>query len=120
MISDVCHLSSRLYVIDRHHVCEFALVNLDVDIECSTESSDLHVVTIGTSLSHLSQMTLEDPGDLLRSWAAGIEGGGKSTSILSLRVSPYTTPWIDIYELLVEIGMLTHVVDRGRAYFAMP
>ena len=107
-------------MIDGYHVCKITLVDLYVDIESPTEGRNFHVISIGASSSHLSQMPLKNMIDLFRSRSTCIELCGESTGILSLRVPPYTTPWMNIYKLLVEIGMLTHVMNCGGAYLAMP
>lgn len=112
MISDMSHLSGRSCMIDRYHVCKIALIDLYIDVECPTECSDLHIVTIGTSPSHLSQVAFENSSYFFRGWPRGIEGGREGTSVLSLRVSAKPTPRMNIDELFVESGMLTHIHDR--------
>ena len=111
MVCNMYDLSGRLFVLDRYHVGEVSLVDFHVDIERSTESSDLHVVSISTTLGHLLQMGLENTVDFLCCGWGSIERCGVSPSVLSLGITTSATSRVYLNELFVEICMHTHVFD---------
>ena len=119
MICNMDDLSGRLFVLDGHHVGEVSLVDFHVHIESSTESSNLHVVTISTALSHLLQMTLENTVDFLCCGRGSMKRCGESPSVLSLGITTSATARVYLNELFVEICMLTHVFDCCLADFTM-
>ena len=120
VIRDVYDLSSRLFMLDGYHIGKGKLINLHVHIEGFAEGADFHVVTVSATMGHLLQVTLEDTVDLFGRGSRGIEGGRERSSILSLGVTASTTTRMHFDELLIEVGMLTHVFDCCQAYLAMP
>lgn len=103
----------------RHHIGIIAAVNFDIDIESGAKSSDFHVVAVGTSTSHLSQVALKCSIDFL--WGSGNMGKecGESTGILPLRISSRSPSRVNFDELLIVITMYSHIIDRPRTQLAM-
>lgn len=102
-----------------HHKGKISLVNLDIDMKSRAKGDYLHVVSICTSTSHLSQMTLKSSVHFLRgSWNTG-KGCGETFCILPLRISSRSPSRVNFNELLVIGTIISHVIDHGRTQLSM-
>lgn len=116
VICNVSHLSVALVTSTAgDHIREVSLVNFHVAVVGGGEGGDLHVVAIGAAASHALQVAFEDAVDVLgRGWDEA--GGGRvGSGILAFGISSDAAARVDVDELFVVVGMLTHVVYDGGA-----
>lgn len=103
----------------RHHIGIISPVNLNIDFESLAEGGDFHVVPVGTSTSHLSQMALKSSVNFLCGrWNIGIPCG-ESACILPLWISSRSPSRVNFNELLIVVTLQSHVIDRARTQFAI-
>lgn len=120
VVRNMCHLSGWATMMYRDHISKALLVYFDIDVESAAKSADFHIVAVSAPSSHLSQMALKYAVDFLCSRAFGIECRRERAGILTLGITTNAASWVYVYELFVEIAMVTHVADCCLAYFGMP
>lgn len=94
----------------RCHESIVALVNFDVNPKRRAEGDNLHVVTICTALSHTKKVIIEHTVDIVGGRRGRVARRGEAAGSLAFGVPTSTTTDIDIDELFVVAGILTHVV----------
>lgn len=119
MVGDVDHWNESSFGLRRHHIRKVPLIDLHVHIESLTKGGDFHVISVSASAGHLLQVALKDSVYFFSSRGSIIKGCRERSSILPFRVSSYATSRVDIDELLVVFGILTHVPNHARAKLAM-
>lgn len=103
----------------RHYVRKVLLIDLHVHFERLAEGGDFHVISVGASTSHFFQVAFKDLVDFFRRRASIITRCRECSSILSFRVSPYSTSRVDSDELFVVGSIITHMLDDARTKLAM-
>ena len=103
--------AQQLLFTSRDHESYFPLVDLDIDSERRTKGHDLHVISVSTTLGHLSQVCFEDTVDFLLSGGNGAGRCRECSGILSFRISPDATSRVHVNELFVVVAVLPHILD---------
>lgn len=110
MICYVCYVTVSLVGAGaRYHVGKIALIDLHVDTVRRTEGGNLHVVTISATFCHSFQVVLEGMIDVC--FGGRSSSSGERADILSFRIPSRATTGLGVYELLVIVRMLTHIID---------
>lgn len=119
MVCNVHHWNHCALGLGRHHVAKVPLINLYIHIECFAKGGDFHVVSPGATAGHLQQVVLELSVDFFSSRGSIIKWCRERSSVLSFRVSSHSASRVDLNELLVVRGILTHIFDYARAKLAV-
>lgn len=90
-----------------------AKVDLDINLEGSCKSHNLHVISICAALCHPFQMCFVRSVDLSLSWTR-LRLIGICSRILALRIATLSTTWVDIHERLKVGAILAQVLDYFR------
>lgn len=88
-----------------------AKVDLDINLEGSCKSHNLHVISICAALCHPLQMCFVRSVDLSLS-RARLRLIGICSRILALRVTTLPTAWVDIHERLEVGSILAQVLNH--------
>ena len=107
MVSNMGYFSVLVMARARDHVGKVPLVDLDIYVVCRAKGRNLHVVTIGATFCHSAQVVLECV--VYVGLGGSSSDGGERADILPLGVPPGATARLSVYELLVVVGMLSHV-----------
>lgn len=102
-----------------NHVRKVSLIDLDIDGERCTKSRDLHVVTPCTAPSHVLKMALKHTINVGLGRGSNVWWRRVGTDVLPLRIPPSATARVDIYELFVVVGTLSHMVYHFGANVVM-
>ena len=115
VICNVCDRAVCLVTIatsTRHHVRKVPLVDLDVDTERTAKGGDLHVVSIGAASCHDVEVTFEHLVDVGLGWGGYVGRAVEGAGVLSFGIASGAAAGVDIDELFVIGGMITHVTDH--------
>ena len=119
MMCDMYHRDHCSLGLGGNHVSMVPLIDFHIHVEGFTEGCHLQVVSIRASSSHVLQVVFEYSVRFFRGRGSIIKRCRERSSILSFGVSSHSTSRVDLDELLVEGGILTHVSDHARAKLAM-
>lgn len=115
VICNVCDRAVCLVTIatsTRHHVRKVPLVDLDVDTERTAKGGDLHVVSVGASSCHDVEVTFKHLVDVGLGWGGYVGRAVEGAGVLSFGIASGAAAGVDIDELFVIGGMITHVTDH--------
>ena len=116
MVSNVSDRLVQTFSTAVDDVCNVALVDLDVVAKGIAKGLNLHIISVGTSASHLLQVSLKDAVDVcLRRGREVIASIGIPSGILPLWVTSKSTARVYVNELLEQVRVLTHVFDDAGA-----
>jgi hypothetical protein len=115
VICNVCHRTVCLITIvtsTRHHVRKVPLVDLNVNPERTAKGGDLHVVAVRSSSCHHVEVTFKDLVDVGLGGSGNVGWAVEGSGIFAFGVASCAAAGVDIDELFVIGGMITHVTDH--------